>query len=176
MNRKLLMVVVAVFVLAALSVGVALAGEGKTVRTLGDEVLKPNVKVEATLRFSPGPTAIDVGDSITWVGADKAGAPHTVTLTRNPDALMDDFFDLFGGNCPECDAAINAALGAHFPAGPPVLEVGTGDGFGDNGDSVLFGGPFPNSTQALTNVSPGETIFYFCSIHPWMQGSIMVNG
>lgn len=177
MNRKLLLVAVAVLVLAALSVGVALAGEGKTVKTLGDEVLKPNVKVEATLRFSPGPTTIDVGDSITWVGADKADAPHTVTLTRNPDALMDEFADLFGGNCPECDAAIGAALGGHFATDPPTLLVDVGDpGFGDDGDSVLFGGPAPDTTQTLTNVSPGESIFYFCAIHPWMQGSINVNG
>ena len=176
MNRKLLLVAIAVLVLAALGVGVALAGGSKTVKTQGDEVLKPNVKVEATLRFSPGPTTINAGDSITWVGADKAGAPHTVTLTRDPGALVQNFSDFLFGTCPACDAAIGAALGGHFPNGP-VLELGTGDGFGDDGDSILFGDGFPNSnTQVLTNVTPGETIFYFCAIHPWMQGSINVNG
>lgn len=176
MTRKLYLVVVAVLVSAVIGAGVALADGSKTVKTLGDEVLKPNVKVEASLRFSPGPTTIEVGDSINWVGADKAGAPHTVTLTRNPSALVRTFSDFLLGTCPDCDAAIGAALGGHFGAGPPVLELGTGDGFGDDGDSILFGGPFPNATQELTNVAPGETIFYFCAIHPWMQGSISVNG
>ena len=176
MQRKSWLVL-AVVVLALLGAGVAMAAADKTVKTLGDEVLKPNVKVEATLRFSPGPTTIAPGDSITWVGADKPGAPHTVTLTRNPDALVQEFADLFLGTCPECDAAIGAALASHFGAGPPVIEVGTGDGFGDDGDSVLFGDGFPNTTtQTLTNVTPGETLLYFCAIHPWMQGSIEVTG
>ena len=175
MTKRNLVVAIAVLALAALGVGVALASGSNTVKTLGDEVLKPNVKVQATLHFSPGPITINVGDSITWVAADKAGAPHTVTLTRDPGVLVQTFSDFLLGTCPACEAAQGAALGGHFPNGP-VLELGTGDGFGDDGDSILIGDGFPNSnTQALTNVTSGETIFYFCSIHPWMQGSINVN-
>lgn len=177
MKPRLAITVVAALVLAVLGVSVAVATSNKTVRTLGDEVLRPNVMVQATLRFSPGPTTVAAGDSITWVGADKPGAPHTVTLTRNPNALADEFADLFLGTCPDCDAAIGAAFQAHFGGGPPVLEVGTGDGFGDDGDSILFGDGFPNSTtQTLASVTPGETILYFCAFHPWMQGTINVSG
>lgn len=171
------MIAVAAVAVASLGAGVAGAAGVRTVKTLGDESLTPNVGVSASLRFSPGPVTIKAGDSIMWVGDDKAGAPHTVTLTRNPLALVQNFGDFAFGTCPACDAASGAALAGHFPAGPPVLELGTADGFGDDGDSVLFGNGFPNSnTQALTNVSPGETIFYFCAIHPWMQGEIRVNG
>lgn len=178
--RRLLLLVSALVVLAALGAGLAAAGsEGKTVRTLGDEVLKPNVGIRADLRFSPGPTSLAVGEQITWVGADKVGAPHSATLTRNPDALVQSFSDFLFGTCPECDAAIGAAAGAHFSAFPPVVEVGTGDGFGDDGDSVMFGGGIPGIpneiTMELTNADPGETIYYFCFIHPWMQGQLNVR-
>lgn len=178
--RRLLLLVSALVIVAALGVGMATAGsEGKTVRTLGDEVLKPNVGIRADLRFSPGPTSLSVGEEITWVGADKPGAPHSATLTRNPDALVQSFSDFLFGTCPECDAAIGEAAAAHFASFPPVVEVGTGDGFGDDGDSVMFGGGIPGIpneiTVELTNATPGETIYYFCFIHPWMQGQLNVR-
>ncbi|MGH8926213.1 MAG: cupredoxin domain-containing protein [Acidimicrobiia bacterium] len=178
MTRKLILFTAGVVAMTVLGLGVAAAQGTKTIRTMGDEVLKPNVSVHATLRFSPGPLTVGPGDSVTWVGEDKSGAPHTVTLTRDPDELVKTFSDFLLGTCPACDAVIGAALGGHFPiAGPPVLELRTGDGFGDDGDSFLFGNGFPNSnTQTLTNVTSGETIYYFCAIHSWMQGTIEVKG
>ncbi|HJU50709.1 MAG TPA: hypothetical protein VJ815_00110 [Acidimicrobiia bacterium] len=177
MTRKLILFTVGVVAMTVLGLGVALAQGTKTVRTLGDEVLKPNVGVHATLHFSPGPINVEPGDAVTWVGADKAGAPHTVTLTRDPAVLVQTFSDFALGTCPACDAASGAAFGGHLGGPSPVLELGTGDGFGDDGDSILFGNGFPNSnTQTLTNVTPGETIYYFCAFHPWMQGSIDVKG
>jgi plastocyanin len=177
MIRRLLLVAVVAVLLTALGVGVAGAAGNNTVKTAGDEILTPNVGISVTLRFVPGPISIRAGDSITWIGDDRARAPHTVTLTRNRAALVRNFGDFLFGTCPVCDAAQGAALAGHFPEGlPPVLELGTDDGFGDDGDSVLFGDGFPNSTtQTLTNVTPGETINYFCSIHPWMQGEINVR-
>lgn len=178
--RRLMLLAFTLVVLAALGAGMAMAGsEGKTVRTLGDEVLKPNVGIRADLRFSPGPTSLSVGEEITFIGADKPGAPHSATLTRNPDALVKTFSDFLFGTCPECDAAIEEAGEAHFATFPPEVEVGTDDGFGDDGDSVMFGGGIPGLsneiTVELTNVDPGETIYYFCFIHPWMQGQLNVR-
>ena len=179
MSRRLVLLTVGVIVMTALAVAASAAPAGRTVTTRGDEVLKVNVGVNSTLRFSPGPLTVAEGDSITWVAGDKIGAPHTVTLTRNPDALIETFLEMIGIEpCAPCDAALGGALGGHFPdAAPPVLELGLGDGFGDDGDSFLFGNGFPASkTVTLDNVTAGETIYYFCAIHPWMQGSIDVAG
>lgn len=179
MKRRLVLVTVGVMAITALALAAAAAAGSRTVTTRGDEVLKVNVGVNSTLRFSPGPLTVGVGDSITWEAGDKIGAPHTVTLTRNPDALVETFLEFIGIEpCAECDAALGAAFGGHFPdMAAPVLELGLGDGFGDDGDSFLFGNGFPPSvTVTLDNVDPGETVFYFCAIHPWMQGSIEVQG
>lgn len=178
--KRTILLLVPVLLLALIGAGIASAGSGRTVRTLGDEVMEPNVRVNANLRFSPGPLTASVGEEVTWVGADAVGAPHTVTLTRDEDRLMQDPEDLFFGACEPCNEVVDAAFAAHFATFPPTLEVGTADGFGDDGDSLLFGGGIPGLaneiTAELTNVSPGETVFYFCAFHPWMQGSIRVIG
>jgi plastocyanin len=179
MTRKLVVLMVVVLGSTALALAALAAPGSRTVTTRGDEVLKVNVGVNSTLRFSPGPLNAGVGDSITWVAGDKIGAPHTVTLTRNPEALVETFLEMIGIEpCPACDAAIGGALGGHFPDMlPPVLELGLGDGFGADGDSFLFGNGFPASkTVVLEDVTAGETVYYFCAIHPWMQGSIDITG
>ena len=76
---------------------------------------------------------------------------------------------------PTCDAAIGAALGGHFSTVPPTLVLDPdGDGeFDSPGDSMLF---FPGgSVSAQINSPAGTTLFYFCAIHPWMQGTINVK-
>lgn len=153
--------------------GVAIADSGKTITTRGDEVLEPNKFVRADLRFSPGSATIKSGEEVTWTAADKAGAPHTVTLAT-PNQLVQNFSDFILGTCPDCDAAQGAALAGHFPGGPPVPVLDDGDGeFNNPGDSLLlFAG---DSVTRQINVASGTTLFFFCAIHPWMQGEIRVG-
>lgn len=177
--KRILLLAAAATTLAMIGVGVAAAGGNTTVRSMGDETLKPNVAVRADLRFSPGPISASPGEEITWVGADKPGAPHSVTLTRDPGALVATFSDFALGTCPDCDALIEAAGDAHFAAFPPITRIGFSDGFGDDGDSLLFGGAIPGipneHSATLVNVTPGETVFYTCFFHPWMQGTINIT-
>ncbi|MGH2764652.1 MAG: cupredoxin domain-containing protein [Actinomycetota bacterium] len=171
--RRLTLVAVVLGLMALATVGIATADSGKTVHTRGDEVLEPNRFVRSDLRFSPGTATIKSGDTVTWVNADDAQAPHTVTIATE-NQLVQTFSHFVLGTCPDCDAAIGAALGGHFPGGPPVPELDDGDGeFDDPGDSVLF---FPGQSFAKQINSPaGTTLSYFCAIHPWMQGSISVK-
>jgi plastocyanin len=171
--RRLILVVAVLGLTAVATVGIATAESGKTVHTRGDEVLRPNQSIRSDLRFSPGSATIESGDTVTWVHSDDTEAPHTVTIATE-NQLVQTFSDFVLGTCPDCDAASGAALAGHFPGGPPVLELDDGDGeFDDPGDSVLF---FPGQTFAKQINSPaGTTLFYFCAIHPWMQGSISVK-
>ena len=162
--------------LAALLVGagvISAAASNNTEYTRGDEVLQPNQRISSNLRFSPGQDGINSGDTMTWVHADKTLAPHTVTLAT-ADELVGSFDDFLF--CAECAAAIGAALAGHFPdefTVVPVLDP-DGDGqFDSPGDSMLF---FAGQTiSAEINNAAGETLYYFCAIHPWMQGTIDVN-
>ena len=171
--RRFTLLVAVLGLVALATASIAIADSGKTVHTRGDEVLRPNQGVRSDLRFSPGQVRISSGDTITGTHSDKTDAPHTVTIATE-NQLVQRFSDFVLGTCPDCDAAIGAALGGHFPGGPPVLELDDGDGeFDDPGDSVLF---FPGQSFAKQINSPsGTTLFYFCALHPWMQGSISVT-
>lgn len=170
--RKMPLLIAATGLAVAMG-GIASAGPGKIVRTMGDEVLVPNTFVRTDLRFSPGPLSIKSGDTVSWEHADKTDAPHTVTIAT-ADQLVQDFGDFLFGECPACDAATGSALGGHFPGGPPVPVLDDGDGeFDDPGDSLLF---FHGETvSAQINAPAGTTLLYFCALHPWMQGSITVQ-
>jgi plastocyanin len=153
---------------------VANAGRDRLVRTLGDEILQPNVRVFSDLRFSPGPLVIRSGETVTWLHADDTEAPHTVTLA-SPNQLVQDFDDFLGG-CPDCQAAINAAIAGHFPPNQPPVPVLDPDGdgqFDSPGDSLLFFAG--ESVSAAVEAPAGSAVYYFCAIHPWMQGRIDVR-
>lgn len=170
---KRLAFVTPLLLLGGLAGGVATAEAGNTVSTRGDEVLKPNSFVRTNLRFSPGGVNVQSGETVTWTNADKTEAPHTVTIAT-ANQLVQNFSDFLLGTCPDCDAAIGAALAGHFPPGPPVPVIDDGDGaFEDPGDSMLF---FPGQSVSAEMTAPsGSTLFYFCAIHAWMQGTIKVR-
>lgn len=168
--RRRLSIIGATLALAmALGAGIGSAGSGdRVLRTLGDESLVPNVRIQATLKFQPGQLRIASGDTLTIMHDDKTAAPHTVTIvnpTEQPQTIEDVFDPEF---CPTCDAA----LGAHFGADMPIVDVG-GAGFDSVGDSVLF---FDDQTVTVdVTAAPGSTLSFMCAIHPWMQGTLNVT-
>ncbi len=123
-------VVSILFLLGIASVGIAQATPDRTVRATGDEQFVPNVKIMATLRWSPGPLTVKSGATVTWVN-EHPDIPHTISIVAEAD-VPDGIDALF--NCPVC----NAILAAHFPAGPPVPVVDVGAaGLDTVGNSAL---------------------------------------
>lgn len=174
--RKSIVISVALTLLLVASVAITSAGSGeKTIYTRGDEVLMPGAYVRADLRFSSTNATIKSGDTINWAHADKTEAPHTITVAT-ADELVQQFSDFVEGTCPACDARTEAVLAGHFGSGPiPIVDLDDGDGqFDDPGDSVLF---FHGQTVSKQiNAPAGTTLYYYCAIHPWMQGTITVVG
>lgn len=170
--KKLLALSMFTVSLLVIGVSVVSASQGATVRTMGTEVVKPNISVFSDFRFSPGPTTIKSGDTVTWV--EKTGDTHTITLATQ-NQLVKTFSDFIGGTCPACTAAINAALAGHFGTTPPtpVLDPDGNGKFDSPGDSLLLAPS--GSVSAQINVPAGTTLYYFCAIHPWMQGTINVK-
>lgn len=156
-------------------VGVVIASaDSKTVRTLGDNIVQPNVKIASSLRFSPGPVTVKSGDTITWVHADDTEEPHTVTFGNQAD-LGDTFEEVFGCGAP--GGLCEQALAGHGAFGPVLDAFGPGDAANpvvdEVGDSLLFFAG--ESITATVGAAPGSTLYYLCAIHPWMQGTVEVK-
>jgi plastocyanin len=189
--RKIITIAAALLCLMSWSaVGNADTG---TVKILGDEHFVPNAMIMATFKFAPGPLSAASGGSATWDNTGNgasADEPHTITIV-NKDQVPATIGDVF--NCGAPGTTCAAALAAHFPApnpdgtcpagtiqGPPgappcirqVVNVGAA-GLNTPGDSILV---FPHGTvTAMISAAPGTTLYYVCSIHAWMQGTITVH-
>jgi plastocyanin len=153
--------------LAAVTAGITSATPDRTVRATGDFSFVPNVKIEANLRWSPGPLTVKRGDTVTWV-SDDPNELHTISVVAEGDvpSSIDEAL-----NCTPC----NTILAAHFPPGPPVPVLDTGaPGLDGVGDSLLLPGVGP--VTAVVSAPAGTRLNYLCAIHPWMIGSIRVVG
>ena len=147
----------------ALATNVVLARAPNEVRTTGDERVVPNAMVQATLRFTPGMIKVASGDEMTFTHDDATTAPHTATIVEEfPEPTLEAIFA-----CAPCAAA----LAAHGVSGP-VVNTGAA-GLDGPGDSLLF---FDDTSISAPVTAPsGTTLLYLCAIHPWMQGTIVVQ-
>jgi plastocyanin len=178
--RRLVIAIVAALVVSTVAVGTALAQGGPTtVKTLGEEVLKPNEFIKVTFRFAPASVKVRSGDKIRFLDRDKdADEPHTATIVDKVDLprKAQDLEACYapGGPCAQ-------ALGEHDPNQDqqppfnPVVDKGA-PGLNRPGDSLLFGGELDNQSVSARVTAPrGTTLYYLCAIDPWMQGRIKVR-
>jgi plastocyanin len=56
----------------------------------------------------------------------------------------------------------------------PVLNKGA-PGLDRDGDSLLIAPRRGASASAVVSAPAGTTLYYVCTIHPWMQGTIKVT-
>lgn len=161
--------VMAAVVSLALATNVVFAADDRGVRTMGDERVVPNAMVQATVRFTPGMIKVASGEELTWTHDDATTAPHTVTIVEEfPEPTLEAIFA-----CGAPDQPCGIALAAHAVGGfTPVVNVGA-PGLDAPGDSLFF---FDGtSVTAAVSAPAGTTLKYLCSIHPWMQGEIVVR-
>ncbi len=152
--------------------------DGPWVETRGGTDFIQNKIIFSTLNFYPGEITVNQGDEITFKFADQDTEPHTATFVSQED-LPDSVEEVFG--CAPCEVALVNHFGGQFPEdegeGPPqvpnpLLDEGA-EGLDSPGDSLWF---FPGeSVSAQVSAPPGTTLYYVCAIHPWMQGSIIVQ-
>ena len=182
MNRRLRM---AVAVVAALGVSAgaastaSAASEKITIR--GKFVFKAGKSVRDNQRFVQRNLKVKSGDTVNVANKSKTEDPHTLTFVEK--AFLPTSFE---------SAAAEAAFGAHAPNGdaPPffakiddgvpaadqaaplaVNTLGTDTTVGDS----EFMAPGQKSTSFTVTAATGSNLYYFCAIHPWMQGKIRVR-
>jgi plastocyanin len=159
---------------SGLGVGTSSAAD-KTIRTMGSEDVHINSKIFSNLRFSPGQSTVQSGDSVTIDHADKTDEPHTLTIV-NADERPSDPEGVFGCGEPGtlCDEVFNT-VGPQItdPAQAQFVNIAGGSGLDGRLDTVYL--PPGTSISVPVTAAPGTTLAFFCAIHAWMQGEIKVS-
>jgi hypothetical protein len=149
------------------------ASGGRTVRSQGDNQFVPNVKIQSTLKFTPGHIVITSGEPLTLEHGDQTQDPHALAIVDASDvpADIDAVFNC-GSPGTVCDEVFQ-----QFPGEPSgatfVNAAGTGDGI-DGRLDTMFIVPGSSITEPVT-APAGTTLYFICAIHAWMQGTIDVK-
>jgi plastocyanin len=189
MNRR-----ITVALAATATAGLAAAGAARPaaaaqkrttnqLRIVGGVVVKPGKFVKDDQRFAPRVARIKSGTTVTLRNRAKTQDPHTISFVQ--ERFLPEQF--------ETDA-MGPLLAAHQvdptnqEAPPAVLVVDNGqplaqgatlnvDTMGDDkvaGDSAFIA-PGQKTFKFNLTARRGSELYYFCAVHPWMQGEIRVR-
>jgi hypothetical protein len=167
------------------SVGTAVAKPKKNqIRIVGGFQIKIGKFVKDDQRFQSPKGKVKSGATVKVVNKTTTQDPHSVSFVEKkflPGKSLDSpVFPLLGKahgvpeDNPEGDPTIFVV-----DNGVAVREGGTlgvDTGFTDTvmGDSVFIA-PGQKSFSFKVTADSGSKLFYFCAIHPWMQGKISVR-
>jgi plastocyanin len=177
-----------VLVVAGAAASMAVASSASTpnvVKALETDKVVINRYYGLGFHYSPGTLHVKSGSEITFEFGDKEQEVHTLTIA--PKAELPRTVAQVS-NCTVCKLALaHLKNPAQAQSGAPpiiaswILHAGkpaaNGDaGLSTTGDSIAIqsGGPHASITIRVT-AKPGTTLHFFCAVHPWMQGKIVVN-
>jgi plastocyanin len=188
MNRRLRVAIASTAALGLVATGVAsTAGAAakpkkNEIRIVGGEQFKAGEFFKVDLRFKPRNTTVKSGSTVNVVNKTQ-GEPHTITFVKK--RFLPTSFDVaveeqlltahqVDPNNPDAPPGVFVVdNGAAVPEGG-TLNVDTGFTPDTAGDSAFIA-PGQKSFSFKVTADKGSRLFYFCAIHPWMQGKIKVN-
>jgi plastocyanin len=189
MNRRLTVAIASTAALGLVATGVAsTAGAAakpkkNEIRIVGGEQFKAGEFFKVDLRFKPRNTTVKSGSTVKLVNKSKLPEPHTITFVKKQflptsfDVAVNDKLLEAHQVDPNNEEAPPGVLvvdnGAAVPEGG-TLNVDTGFTPDTAGDSAFIA-PGQKSFSFKVTADKGSRLFYFCAIHPWMQGKIKVN-
>ncbi len=156
------------------------ASKAVVIRTAGRELFKPNPNNPpnkedvVTLGWSPGTITVHSGQRLTLVDGDNFGDPHVFVISPKKDL-------------PKADTApfknpvvrVVAPEVLNDPSNPQkgfkALTANRGKpGLNTIGDALVLTHKGAK-VSAIVSAKPGTTLYYFCAVHFWMQGKIIVK-
>jgi hypothetical protein len=182
---KLRAAVVATAVVAVGAGGVASisAAAPNTDKAGGGNTTKIKMEAQGKDLFFSGPKKVEKGTKLKIVNKTNPGkiGPHTFTLIKK-NRLPDTKKEI--KRCENLKLAVCVnAFKAHKVGPPPTFEVkrpkvevgrkGWDKSFGKLGDSWFAGSAGAHNTRKVS-ANDGKTLYYFCLVHPFMQGKIKV--
>jgi plastocyanin len=181
MNRRL---TVALAATAALGLGAATtagAAAKNEIRIVGGVVVEPGKFVKDNQRFKPRDKTVKSGATVKLVNRARTRDPHTISFIKKrflPEKFGSAAMGPLGAahQIPEGEGEPGVLI---IDDGQPLAEGATleVDKMGDDktaGDSAFIA-PGQKSFSFKVTADEGSKLFYFCAIHPWMQGKITVD-
>lgn len=184
MHRRLAVATAATVALGLAALPPAVGAVKKNeIRIVGGIVVKPGKFVKDDQRFKAATTTVKSGATVRLVNKAKTEDPHTITFVEKK--FLPEMFE---------SGLEEQLLAAHqvdpnnqeAPPGAPVVDNGVAVPEGGtlevdtmfnktvNGDSAFIA-PGQKSLSFKVTADKGSKLFYFCAIHPWMQGKLKVD-
>jgi plastocyanin len=186
MTRRLTVAVAATAALGIAAGGVASAGAAakkNEIRIVGGTVFKPGQFVKLDVRFAPANVTVKSGATVTLRNKGTDPEPHTISFVAKKylpksfdvavDAKLREAHQVDPTNEEAPPGVFVVDNGAAVPEGG-MLEVDTGFTPDVAGDSAFIA-PNQKTFQFKVTAKKGAKLFYYCAVHPWMQGKITVK-
>ena len=188
MKSRFAVAMAAVAVLG-LSAGVATtagaAGKKKRneIRIVGGTKVRPGHYLKVDVRFTPLNTTVKSGSVVKLVNRGTDPEPHTISFIKKRylpkmfetpvDAKLREAHQVDPENEDAPPGALVVDNGQPVPEGG-MLEVDTMFTPDVAGDSAFIA-PGQKSFKFRVTAKKGSRLYYYCAIHPWMQGKLKVN-
>jgi hypothetical protein len=186
MTRRLTVAVAATAALGIAAGGVASAGAAakkNEIAIVGGVSVKPGSFVKDDQRFAPLNAVVKSGATVTVRNRAKTQDPHTISFIKKRFLPKQFETDAQGPlmaahqvdpNSEEAPPGVFVVDNGAPLAEGAMLEVDT---MGDDkkaGDSAFIA-PGQKTFKFKVTAKKGAKLFYFCAVHPWMQGKITVK-
>jgi len=187
MNRRLTVAIAATTALGLAAGGVVAtagaAAKKNEIRIVGGSVFKAGKYLKLNVRFAPANVTVKSGATVTLKNKGTDPEPHTISfvekkyLPKSFDVAVNEQLLTAHQVDPNNEEAPPGVLvvdnGVAVPPGG-TLEVDTGFTPTVAGDSAFIA-PDQKTFSFKVTAKKGSKLFYFCAVHPWMQGKITVN-
>jgi plastocyanin len=186
MNRRITVAVAAAAVAlpaAAIATTAGAAAKKNEIRIVGGIVVKPGKFVKDDQRFAPANLPVKSGAVVTLANKAKTQDPHTISFVEKRFLPKQFETDAMG---PLMAAHQVDPANQEAPPGAPIVDNGQPlaagatlevDTLGTDktaGDSAFIA-PGQKKFSFKVTAKKGSKLYYFCAVHPWMQGKITVK-
>lgn len=156
------------------------ASKAAVISTVGREVFKPNPSNPpnkedvVTLGWRPGTITVKSGQRLTLVDRDNFGDPHVLVISPKKDLPKADT-PAFKNPVVRVVAPEVLNDPSNPDKGFKALTANRGKpGLNTIGDALVLTHKGAK-ISAIVSAKPGTTLYYFCAVHFWMQGKIIVK-
>jgi plastocyanin len=160
--------VVAVAV-TAVALGASAGSTAKLTAAAGSKFVI-NKYAQDTAHFSPGAVTIKSGGTLSVKA--QAGPPHSFSIVKESELPKTTKQIEQCKICETLAKAHGADPNSDAPPSKLVVDVGA-TGIDQPGDSVFL--PPGQTTKLKITAKKGKTLYFFCAVHPWMQGKLQVK-